>query len=124
MFVCARAPARVGTYVCGGSCSVCLHAYVRAVVMAMEQGDRQIQLVARGATIGRAVDVAEICRRRNGIIAQGLPAEVTIGNIHCSSETLTQEDKRERVVSVLTIEMDGLGDVPEKEEKEEVKEEE
>ena len=104
-----------------------LHAYVRAVVMTMDEGNRQVQLVARGATIGRAVDVAEICRRRNGIIAQGLPAEVTIGNIHCSSETLTQEDKRERIVSVLTIEMDGLGDVPEKEEKEEkeeVKEEE
>ena len=42
----------------------------------MDEGNRQVQLVARGATIGRAVDVAEICRRRNGIIAQGLPAEV------------------------------------------------
>jgi len=53
-----------------------LHAYVRAVVMAMEEGERRVQLVARGATIGRAVDVAEVCRRRNGIIAQGLPSEV------------------------------------------------
>jgi len=102
-----------------------LHAYVRAVVMTMQEGNRQVQLVARGATIGRAVDVAEICRRRNGIIAQGLPAEVIIQNIHCSSETLTQEDKRERTVSVLTIELDGIGDVPEQEEaeKEEVTEE-
>ena len=100
-----------------------LHAYVRAVVMIMEEGNRKIQLVARGATIGRAVDVAEICRRRNGIIAQGLPSEVVIGNIHCSSETLTQDDKRERTVSVLTIELDGIGDVPEKEVKKEEEEE-
>ena len=43
-----------------------LHAYVRAVVKAMEDGDREVQLVARGATISRAVDVAEVCRRSNG----------------------------------------------------------
>ena len=92
-----------------------LHAYVRAVVMAMEEGNREVQLVARGATIGRAVDVAEICRRRNGIIAQGLPAEVIIGEIQCSSETLTQ-DNRERTVSVITIELDGIGEVPNEEE--------
>ena len=92
-----------------------LHAYVRAVVMAMEEGNREVQLVARGATIGRAVDVAEICRRRNGIIAQGLPSEVVIGEIQCSSEILTQ-DNRERTVSVLTIELDGIGEVPNEEE--------
>tara|TARA_Y100000768_G_scaffold341300_1_gene285689 strand:- start:117 stop:434 length:318 start_codon:yes stop_codon:yes gene_type:complete len=92
-----------------------LHAYVRAVVMAMEEGNREVQLVARGATIGRAVDVAEICRRRNGVIAQGLPSEVRIGEIQCSSEILTQEE-RERTVSVLTIELDGIGDVPSEEE--------
>ena len=92
-----------------------LHAYVRAVVMAMEEGNREVQLVARGATIGRAVDVAEICRRRNGIIAQGLPSEVIIGEIQCSSETPTQDD-RERTVSVLTIELDGIGEVPSEEE--------
>ena len=60
-----------------------LHAYVRAVVMAMESGDRNLELVARGATIGRAVDVAEVCRRRNGIIAQGLPEQVVIGELTC-----------------------------------------
>ena len=92
-----------------------LHAYVRAVVMAMEEGNREVQLVARGATIGRAVDVAEICRRRNGIIAQGLPSEVIIGEIQCTSEVLTQ-DNRERTVSVLTIALDGIGEVPSEEE--------
>ena len=92
-----------------------LHADDRAVVMAMEEGNREVQLVARGTTIGRAVDVAEICRRRNGIIAQGLPSEVIIGEIQCSSEILTQ-DNRERTVSVLTIELDGIGEVPSEEE--------
>tara|TARA_B110000444_G_scaffold261551_1_gene315146 strand:- start:7534 stop:7860 length:327 start_codon:yes stop_codon:yes gene_type:complete len=95
-----------------------LHAYVRAVVMAMEAGDRNLQLVARGATIGRAVDVAEVCRRRNGFIAQGLPEEVIIGDISCSSEVIPSEDGRDRTVSVLQIELDGVGDVPAKEEEE------
>ena len=93
-----------------------LHAYVRAVVMAMESGDRNLQLVARGATIGRAVDVAEVCRRRNGIIAQGLPEEVNIGEITCESETIPSEDGRDRTVSVLKIELDGIGDLPSREE--------
>ena len=84
--------------------------------MAMEEGQRQVQLVARGATIGRAVDVAEICRRRNGIIAQALPETVLIGEIQCSSEVLTQEGQKDRTVSVLTIELDGVGEVPLEEE--------
>lgn len=95
-----------------------LHAYIRAVVMAMEEGDRELKLVARGATIGRAVDVAEVCRRRSGIIAQGLPSEVKIGEISCFSETLPQDDGRDRTVSVLSIELDGIGLVPEKQEEE------
>ena len=84
--------------------------------MAMESGDRNLELVARGATIGRAVDVAEVCRRRNGIIAQGLPEEVTIGEINCESEVIPSEDGRDRIVSVLKIQLDGHGDLPEKEE--------
>ena len=84
--------------------------------MAMESGDRNLELVARGATIGRAVDVAEVCRRRNGIIAQGLPEEVTIGDINCESEVIPSEDGRDRTVSVLRIQLDGHGDLPEKEE--------
>ena len=89
-----------------------LHAYVRAVVMAMEAGDRSLNIVARGATIGRAVDVAEICRRRNGIIAQSLPPEIIIGNINCSSEEIESEEGKKRVVSVLSIQLDGVGDLP------------
>jgi DNA-binding protein len=88
-----------------------LHAYVRAVVMAMEEGDRSIQLVARGATISRAVDVAEVCRRRNGHIAQGLPETVTIEHVECGSEEL-QGDDGVRTVSVLRIDLEGVGEVP------------
>ena len=90
-----------------------LHAYVRAVVKAMEDGDREIQLVARGATISRAVDVAEVCRRRNGHIAQGLPASVNIQHLSCESEEVEGENGM-RTVSVLRIDMEGVGDVPER----------
>ena len=93
-----------------------LHAYVRAVVMAMESGDRNLELVARGATIGRAVDVAEVCRRRNGIIAQGLPEQVVIGEISCESEVIPSEDGRDRTVSVLKTQLPGHGDIPDREE--------
>lgn len=89
-----------------------LHAYVRAVVMAMETGDRSLNIVARGATIGRAVDVAEICRRRNGVIAQSLPPEMKIGQIECSSEEVENEGKT-RTISVISIELDGIGEMPE-----------
>ena len=84
--------------------------------MAMESGDRNLELVARGATIGRAVDVAEVCRRRNGIIAQGLPEQVVIGELTCESEVIPSDEGRDRTVSVLRIELDGHGDVPEQEE--------
>jgi DNA-binding protein len=89
-----------------------LHAYVRAVVKAMEDGDREIQLVARGATISRAVDVAEVCRRRNGHIAKGLPASVNIQHLSCESQEVEGENGM-RTVSVLRIDMEGVGDVPE-----------
>ena len=88
-----------------------LHAYVRAVVMAMEEGERSVQLVARGATISRAVDVAEVCRRRNGHIAQGLPETVNIEHLECGSEEIPGDDGV-RTVSVLRIDLEGVGDVP------------
>ena len=88
-----------------------LHAYVRAVVKAMEDGDRELQLVARGATISRAVDVAEVCRRRNGHIAQGLPETVNIQNLSCESEEVEGENGM-RTVSVLRIDLEGVGELP------------
>ena len=88
-----------------------LHAYVRAVVKAMEDGDRSLQLVARGATISRAVDVAEGCRRRNGHIAQGRPETVNIQNLMCESEEVEGENGM-RTVSVLRIDLEGVGEMP------------
>ena len=88
-----------------------LHAYVRAVVKAMEDGDRSLQLVARGATISRAVDVAEVCRRRNGHIAQGLPETVNIQNLMCESQEVEGENGM-RTVSVLRIDLEGVGEMP------------
>ena len=64
----------------------------------------------------RAVDVAEVCRRRNGFIAQGLPEEVVIGEISCASEVLPSDEGKDRTVSVLQIELDGIGEIPVKEE--------
>jgi len=88
-----------------------LHAYVRAVVKAMEDGNRELQLVARGATISRAVDVAEVCRRRNGHIAQGLPETVNIQHLSCESEEVEGENGM-RTVSVLRIDLEGIGEMP------------
>ena len=75
-------------------------------------GRTDSQLVARGATISRAVDVAEVCRRRNGHIAQGLPEEVNIQHLSCESEEVEGENGM-RTVSVLRIDLQGVGDVPE-----------
>ena len=92
-----------------------LHAYVRAVVKAMQDGDKELQLVARGATISRAVDVAEVCRRRNGHIAQGLPELVNIQRLMCESQEVDGENGV-RTVSVLRIDLEGVGDVPTRQE--------
>ena len=69
------------------------------------------ELVARGATISRAVDVAEVCRRRNGHIAQGLPETVNIQHLKCESEEVDGENGV-RTVSVIRIDLEGIGDVP------------
>ena len=64
-----------------------------------------------GATISRAVDVAEVCRRRNGHIAQGLPETVNIQNLMCESEEVEGENGM-RTVSVLRIDLEGVGEMP------------
>lgn len=84
-----------------------LHAYVKAVAMAMQEGDMELQLSARGATIGRAVDVAEVCKRRNGIIAQELPANVEIGQIQSGSVEVESRNGEMRTISTITIDLRG-----------------
>lgn len=89
-----------------------LHSYIRAVLMAMQEGELEIDLVARGANISRAVDVAELCKRKHGIIAQQLPELVEISGIVSDSETVMSEEGHERMVSVLTISLKGEGEFP------------
>ncbi|MBP65968.1 MAG: RNA-binding protein [Euryarchaeota archaeon] len=89
--------------------------YIKAVLVAMKDGDRLIRLQARGQAIGRAVDVAEICRRRHGIIASMLPESVRIVNIETDSVELQDDDGRTKTVSSICIDLLGEGDMTEEE---------
>tara|TARA_B100001094_G_scaffold137353_1_gene133030 strand:+ start:63 stop:383 length:321 start_codon:yes stop_codon:yes gene_type:complete len=92
------------------------YAYVKAVVMAMDEGHRHIRLQARGSAISRAVDVAEICRRRHGITASRLPLSITIDSIETSSVELKGDDERMKTVSGISIDILGKGDMVDEEE--------
>ncbi len=70
--------------------------YVLAVVTQFNNGARSVTIKARGNTIGRAVDVAEIARNRF------LP-DAKVGNISISSEELTNEDGTKSKVSAIQI---------------------
>ncbi len=89
--------------------------YVKAVLMAMRNGDRLVRLQARGQAIGRAVDVAEICRRRHGIIASQLPESVSIVNIETDSVELQDDEGRTKTVSSMCIDLFGEGELMEEE---------
>jgi DNA-binding protein len=92
------------------------YAYVKAVVMAMDEGHRHIRLQARGSAISRAVDVAEICRRRHGITASRLPLTITIDSIETASVELKGDDGRMKTVSSIVIDILGEGDMVDEEE--------
>ncbi len=96
-----------------------VHLYVRAVVMAMESGDRTVRLTARGTAISTAVDAAELCRRRHGTIAAGLPETVHVRSVDISTEMTERRDGGgERGVSAINIVLEGEGDVPAQSEEE------
>ena len=96
-----------------------VHLYVRAVVMAMESGDRVVRLTARGSAIGNAVDTAELCRRRHGTIAASLPETVHVRSVDIATEMTERRDGGgERGVSVIHIVLEGEGDVPAQDEEE------
>ena len=69
-----------------------LHAYIKAVLTAHEEGEESVTIVARGATISRAVDVAEVCRRRNGIIAEKLPESIELSDIEIGTEEVPRDE--------------------------------
>ena len=84
--------------------------------MAMDEGHRHIRLQARGSAISRAVDVAEICRRRHGITASRLPLSITIDSIETSSVELKGDDERMKTVSGISIDILGKVDMVDEEE--------
>ena len=92
------------------------YAYVKAVVMAMDEGHRHIRLQARGSAISRAVDVAEIWRRRHGITASRLPLSIAIDSIETASVELKGDDDRMKTVSSIAIDILGEGDMVDEEE--------
>jgi DNA-binding protein len=92
-----------------------VHVYVAAVLNAMQGGERNIEIVARGNAMQRAIDTAEICRRHNGHLASMLPPEVNVLGVEIGSEEVERED-RTSMVSVVRISIEGIGDMPSKDE--------
>ncbi|MDE1805118.1 MAG: DNA-binding protein Alba, partial [Candidatus Micrarchaeota archaeon] len=70
--------------------------YVLAVVTQFNNGAKSVTIKARGNTIGRAVDVAEIARNR-------FVMDTKVQNIGISSEEITNEDGTTSKVSAIQI---------------------
>jgi DNA-binding protein len=70
--------------------------YVLAVVTQFNNGAKTVTIKARGNTISRAVDVAEISRNR-------FVSDVKVSNIAINSEELTNEDGTKSKVSAIQI---------------------
>jgi len=87
-----------------------VHTYVAAVLRAMQDGDREVELVARGNAMRTAIDVAEICRRRNGHIAGLLPEEMVNNGVNIGTEEL-ESDEGMRVLSYVKIQLEGIGEM-------------
>ncbi|MGB6463549.1 MAG: DNA-binding protein [Nitrosotalea sp.] len=75
-----------------------LMAYVTSSLIQLANQPR-ISIKARGLTIGRAVDVAQIIARKTE------NAGYSIGNIKIGSELLQSQDGRSRNVSTIEIEV-------------------
>lgn len=75
-----------------------LMAYVTSTLIQLANQPK-ISIKARGLTIGRAVDVAQIVARKTE------NAGYTIGNIKIGSELLQSQDGRTRNVSTIEIEV-------------------
>jgi DNA-binding protein len=70
--------------------------YVLAVVTQFNNGARNVRIKARGNTISRAVDVAEIARNR-------FLQEAKVDGISINSEELQNEDGTKSKVSTIEI---------------------
>lgn len=73
--------------------------YVLAVVTQFNQGADEVLVKARGKSISRAVDVAEIVKNK-------FLDEIKIGDISTKTETLENEDGSDSKVSAISIKME------------------
>jgi archaea-specific DNA-binding protein len=72
-------------------------AYVLAVVTQFGEGAKDVTLKARGKSISRAVDVAEIVRNK--------PGDGTLESINISTEEVETEDGRPLKISAIAIKL-------------------
>jgi DNA-binding protein len=72
--------------------------YVLAVVTQMNGGNSEVVLKARGRSISRAVDVAEIVRNR-------FISDIELGNIDISTEKVMNREGSNSNVSAIEIQL-------------------
>ena len=72
--------------------------YVLAVVTQFNNGAESVEIKARGRTISKAVDVAEIVRNR-------FMPDIKVDNIEIKTEELTSEDGSKSKVSAIEIKL-------------------
>jgi DNA-binding protein Alba len=77
----------------------------------MQDGDREVEIVARGNSMRMAIDTAEICRRRNGHIAGLLPETMVNNGVEIGTEEIEMDDST-RILSYIKIKLEGIGDMP------------
>lgn len=80
--------------------------YVFQVVAQLNSGSGPVIVKARGNAIAKAVDVAEVVRRRF------LVGQVEIGPITIDTERLTNKDGRDTNVSSISIPLQRIGPLP------------
>jgi DNA-binding protein len=74
-------------------------AYVLGVITQFNNGNKQVLIKARGRAISRAVDVAEIVRRR-------FVNDAKVTNIEIGTEEKELEDKTKLNISTITISLE------------------
>ncbi|MFT4326976.1 MAG: DNA-binding protein Alba [Candidatus Woesearchaeota archaeon] len=72
-------------------------AYVLAVITQFGEGTKEVTIKARGKSISRAVDVAEIVRNKS--------EDVKIASIDISTEEVETEDGRPLKISAIAIKL-------------------
>jgi archaea-specific DNA-binding protein len=80
--------------------------YVFQVAAQLNSGTGPVIVKARGNAIARAVDVAEVVRRKF------LDGQVTVGPIVIDTERLTNKEGRDTNVSSIAISLTRIGPLP------------